>query len=106
VIPNADFVLVSHQNERPLPVLRVGFDDAAESWFNIDLGNSDIHGSADNNPHESPAGCGISCASKEADGKGWPESTVRIERGPECLGVRASERQRSFWTNRPPGPSK
>jgi hypothetical protein len=74
VIPNADFVLVSHQNERPLPVPRVGFDDAAESWFHIDPGNSDILGSADNNPHESPAGCRISCASKEADGKGWPAS--------------------------------
>ncbi|WGR90698.1 PepSY domain-containing protein (plasmid) [Bradyrhizobium sp. ISRA443] len=31
-----------HHSERVLPVLRVGFDDAAESWFYIDPRNGDI----------------------------------------------------------------
>ncbi|WFU42143.1 PepSY domain-containing protein [Bradyrhizobium sp. CB82] len=31
-----------HHSERALPVLRVGFDDAAESWFYIDPHNGDI----------------------------------------------------------------
>lgn len=31
-----------HHSERTLPVLRVGFDDAAESWFYIDPLNGDI----------------------------------------------------------------
>ena len=31
-----------HHNERPLPVLRVGFNDAAESWFYIDPRNGDV----------------------------------------------------------------
>ncbi|MGY3606506.1 MULTISPECIES: PepSY domain-containing protein [unclassified Bradyrhizobium] len=38
----------SHHNERLLPVLRVGFDDAAESWFYIDPRNGDILGRVDN----------------------------------------------------------
>jgi len=31
-----------HHNERVLPVLRVGFDDAAKSWFYIDARNGDV----------------------------------------------------------------
>jgi uncharacterized iron-regulated membrane protein len=31
-----------HHNERALPVLRVGFDDAARSWFYIDPRNGDV----------------------------------------------------------------
>jgi hypothetical protein len=38
----------SHHNERVLPVLRVGFDDAAENWFYIDPRNGDILGRIDN----------------------------------------------------------
>jgi uncharacterized iron-regulated membrane protein len=38
----------SHHNDHPLPVLRVGFDDAAESWFYIDPRNGDILGRIDN----------------------------------------------------------
>jgi uncharacterized iron-regulated membrane protein len=38
----------AHHNERPLPVLRVGFDDAAESWFHIDPRSGDILGRTDN----------------------------------------------------------
>jgi uncharacterized iron-regulated membrane protein len=37
-----------HHNERVLPVLRVGFDDAAESWFHIDPRNGDVLGRLDN----------------------------------------------------------
>ena len=36
-----------HHNERLLPVLRVGFDDAAGSWFYIDPRNGDILGRMD-----------------------------------------------------------
>jgi uncharacterized iron-regulated membrane protein len=38
----------AHHDERRLPVLRVGFDDAAESWFHIDPRNGDILSRADN----------------------------------------------------------
>lgn len=37
-----------HHNERPLPVLRAGFDDVAQSWFHIDPRNGDILGRIDN----------------------------------------------------------
>jgi uncharacterized iron-regulated membrane protein len=37
-----------HHNERVLPVLRVGFDDTAESWFHIDPHNGDVLGRLDN----------------------------------------------------------
>ncbi|WP_456640559.1 PepSY domain-containing protein [Bradyrhizobium sp. USDA 10063] len=37
-----------HHNERLLPTLRVGFDDAAQSWFYIDPRNGDILGRIDN----------------------------------------------------------
>ncbi|WP_213775196.1 PepSY domain-containing protein [Bradyrhizobium sp. dw_78] len=37
----------SHHNERALPVLRVGFDDAARSWFYIDPRNGDVLGRID-----------------------------------------------------------
>jgi uncharacterized iron-regulated membrane protein len=37
----------AHHDERPLPVLRVGFDDAAETWFHIDPRNGDILGRTD-----------------------------------------------------------
>jgi uncharacterized iron-regulated membrane protein len=37
-----------HHNERLLPVLRVGFNDAAESWFYIDPRNGDILTRIDN----------------------------------------------------------
>ena len=37
----------SHHQERMLPVLRVGFDDAAESWFHIDLRTGAIVGRSD-----------------------------------------------------------
>jgi PepSY-associated TM region len=37
-----------HHNERPLPVLRVGCDDAAESWFHIDPRNGDMLSRTDN----------------------------------------------------------
>jgi uncharacterized iron-regulated membrane protein len=37
----------AHHNERALPVLRVGFDDAAGTWFHIDPRNGDILGRTD-----------------------------------------------------------
>ncbi len=37
----------SHHSERRLPVLRVGFDDADNSWFHIDPGTGDILGRTD-----------------------------------------------------------
>jgi len=37
-----------HHNERALPVLRVGFNDAAESWFYIDPRNGDVLARIDN----------------------------------------------------------
>jgi hypothetical protein len=36
-----------HHNERPLPILRVGFDDAAATWFHIDPRNGDVLGQTD-----------------------------------------------------------
>ncbi|WP_407180177.1 PepSY domain-containing protein [Bradyrhizobium sp. STM 3562] len=36
-----------HHGERLLPVLRVGFDDTAQSWFQIDPRNGDILGRTD-----------------------------------------------------------
>jgi uncharacterized iron-regulated membrane protein len=55
LLPNAEMTLrlrlsqfddywYAHHNERPLPVLRAGFDDAAGSWFHIDPRNGDILG--------------------------------------------------------------
>ena len=37
----------SHHQQRVLPVLRVGFDDAAQSWFHIDPRTGDILGRSD-----------------------------------------------------------
>jgi uncharacterized iron-regulated membrane protein len=37
-----------HHNERPLPVLRAGFNDAAETWFYIDPRNGDVLARIDN----------------------------------------------------------
>jgi uncharacterized iron-regulated membrane protein len=37
-----------HHSERPLPVLRAGFDDTTQSWFYIDPCNGDILGRIDN----------------------------------------------------------
>jgi uncharacterized iron-regulated membrane protein len=58
LLPNAEMTLrlrlsqfddywYAHHNERPLPVLRAGFDDAAGSWFHIDPRNGDILGRID-----------------------------------------------------------
>ena len=37
----------SHHQERILPVLRVGFDDEAQTWFHIDPATGDILGRSD-----------------------------------------------------------
>jgi uncharacterized iron-regulated membrane protein len=37
----------SHHRQRVLPVLRVGFDDTAQSWFHIDPRTGDILGRSD-----------------------------------------------------------
>lgn len=58
LMPDADMIMqrrlvaedaywYSHHHQRVLPVLRAGFDDAAQSWFHIDPRTGDILGRSD-----------------------------------------------------------
>jgi hypothetical protein len=46
-LTSEDSYWYSHHNQRVLPVLRAGFDDAAQSWFHIDPRTGDILGRSD-----------------------------------------------------------
>jgi uncharacterized iron-regulated membrane protein len=43
-----DVYWYSHHQQRPVPVLRVGFDDQAQTWFHIDPRTGEILGRTDN----------------------------------------------------------
>jgi uncharacterized iron-regulated membrane protein len=43
-----DVYWYSHHQQRPIPVLRVGFDDQAQTWFHIDPRTGEIQGRTDN----------------------------------------------------------
>ncbi|MGO4714162.1 PepSY domain-containing protein [Bradyrhizobium sp. 2TAF24] len=46
-LTQADWYWYSHHQERTLPVLRIGFDDAAHSWFHIAPATGDLLGRSD-----------------------------------------------------------
>jgi len=46
-LTQADWYWYSHHQERVLPVLRIGFDDAAHSWFHIAPATGEILGRSD-----------------------------------------------------------
>jgi uncharacterized iron-regulated membrane protein len=46
-LAQADAYWYSHHDQRPVPVLRAGFDDAARTWFHIDPMTGDILGRTD-----------------------------------------------------------
>ncbi|HTO65691.1 MAG TPA: PepSY domain-containing protein [Bradyrhizobium sp.] len=47
-LEQSDAYWYSHHQERPVPVLRVGFDDPERTWFHIDPRTGDILGHTDN----------------------------------------------------------
>ena len=46
-LEQSDAYWYSHHQERPIPVLRVGFDDPERTWFHIDPRSGDILGCTD-----------------------------------------------------------
>lgn len=48
ILTQPDAYWYSHGDQRPLPVLRVGFDDDTQTWFHIDPRSGDILGRMDN----------------------------------------------------------